>query len=97
MTLLFASKKLFQSYGVIARSELIEEAQIQLYTRNIELKRTPFSNLLDVAKREVESNEASVEILSNLAVFSGPSYSLAPMPYLAQKFIRSCFLLPQQS
>ncbi|CAG9537771.1 unnamed protein product [Cercopithifilaria johnstoni] len=85
-----------KGYGVIARSELLEEARKQLYTRNTELKKTPFSNLLTVGKKEVESNKVRIETLSNLEIFSGPSYSLAPMPYLAQKFIRSCFLLPQQ-
>ncbi|KAL3998317.1 hypothetical protein ACH3XW_14570 [Acanthocheilonema viteae] len=85
-----------KGYGVIARSELLEEAQKQLYARNTKLKKTPFSNLLTVGKKEVKNSEVPVEILSNLEIFSGPSYSLAPMPYLAQKFIRSCFLLPQQ-
>lgn len=81
---------------MIARSELLEEAQKQLYTRNAALKKTPFSNLLTSGNKEVESNEVPLEISSNLEIFSGPSYSLAPMPYLAQKFIRSCFLLPRQ-
>ncbi|VDM20234.1 unnamed protein product [Wuchereria bancrofti] len=85
-----------KGYGVIARSELLEEAQKQLHTRNAALKKTPFSNLLTVGKKEVENNEVPVETLSNLEIFSGPSYSLAPMPYLAQKFIRSCFLSPRQ-
>ncbi|EFO23218.1 hypothetical protein LOAG_05263 [Loa loa] len=84
-----------KGYGVIARSELLEEAQKQLYKRNTALKKTPFSNLLTIGKKEVKSNEVFVETSSNLGIFSGPSYSLAPMPYLAQKFIRSCFLLPQ--
>lgn len=81
---------------MIAGSELLEEARNQLYTRNAALKKTPFSNLLTVGKKEVKNNEVPIETLSNLEIFSGPSYSLAPMPYLAQKFIRSCFLLPQQ-
>uniref|UniRef100_A0A0R3S029 WD_REPEATS_REGION domain-containing protein n=1 Tax=Elaeophora elaphi TaxID=1147741 RepID=A0A0R3S029_9BILA len=85
-----------KGYGVIAKSDLLEEAQKQLYSRNTALKKTPFSNLLTAGKKEVENNEVLVETSSNLEIFSGPSYSLAPVPYLAQKFIRSCFLLPQK-
>ncbi|VDK71942.1 unnamed protein product [Onchocerca ochengi] len=84
-----------KGYGVVAKSELVEEAQKQLYTRNAASKKTPFSKLLTLGRKEVENNEVPIETLSNLEIFSGPSYSLAPIPYLAQKFIRSCFLLPQ--
>lgn len=81
---------------MIACSEFLKQARKQLYTRNLVLNKTPFSNLLTAGKKEVADSEILIETSSNLEIFAGPSYSLAPIPYLARKFIRSCFVLPQQ-
>uniref|UniRef100_A0A915PZM9 Anaphase-promoting complex subunit 4 WD40 domain-containing protein n=1 Tax=Setaria digitata TaxID=48799 RepID=A0A915PZM9_9BILA len=84
-----------KGYGVVARSELLEEAQNEMHKKNTASKKTPFSNLLIAGKKNVENDDVPTETPSDLEIFSGPAYSLAPIPYLAQKFIRSCLLLPQ--
>lgn len=88
---MFLWMKCFQGYGLIAKSGLLEQAQKHFPVGNA-LSKTPFSNLLTVTCEDDKKNEIPVEISSNLDILSGPAYSLAPVPYLAQRFIRSCFM-----
>uniref|UniRef100_A0A0N5CK79 WD_REPEATS_REGION domain-containing protein n=1 Tax=Thelazia callipaeda TaxID=103827 RepID=A0A0N5CK79_THECL len=84
-----------KGYGVIAKSEIIQEAQKQLFSRDTVVKKTPFTDLVTIGCEGIKNN-VRVETTPDVDIFSGPAYALAPMSYLAQKFIHSCFLPPER-
>ncbi|VDN35805.1 unnamed protein product [Gongylonema pulchrum] len=82
-----------EMFCVVAANQ--KQSQKQFAVRSTATK-TPFSKLITVGDANDKNIEIPMETAPNIDLLSGPAYSLAPIPYLAQRFIRSCFLPPRR-